>query len=189
MVLLSRKSIRCFMAASSGKPLTIEKLFIHYGPELTRFLNKKLKDKQRAEDITQDVFIRMQRIKNIGQLENPKAYLYRTAANLLIDEQRREKLHKVYCVEEQSAQAFENKNFSDCVTPEKILSAQQLILNFKQALDGMPANCRQAFLLHRVNGLTYSSIAKEMAVSVSSVEKYLINALKYCRRALDDDKS
>lgn len=169
---------------SSEKNITVEELFVHYAPELIRFLNQKLNNRERAEDIAQDAFIRMQRVRNLGQLKNPKAYLYQTAANLLIDEHRRERLSKAYLVEEQSS--INGGETFDSASPERLLSAQQQMKRFEQALERMPENCRQAFLLNRINGLTYSEIAREMGVSVSSVEKYLISALKYCRHVLID---
>ena len=52
------------------------------------------------------------------------------------------------------------------------------------AIDELPLKCRQAFLLHRNSGLSYSDIALELDVSVSSVEKYILQALKHCRAAL-----
>ena len=51
-------------------------------------------------------------------------------------------------------------------------------------MDALPERCRQAFLLHRVSGLSYNDIARELGVSVSSVEKYILQALKHCRREL-----
>ena len=44
--------------------------------------------------------------------------------------------------------------------------------------------CRQAFILHRARGMSYSDIANEMGVSVSSVEKCIIQALKRCRQEM-----
>jgi len=48
----------------------------------------------------------------------------------------------------------------------------------------MPFKVKQAFLLHRQSGLPYSAIAEQMQVSVSSVEKYILQALKQCRETL-----
>ncbi|MAZ89474.1 MAG: hypothetical protein CL693_17720 [Cellvibrionaceae bacterium] len=53
-------------------------------------------------------------------------------------------------------------------------------------MDDLPIKCRQAFLLHRVKGLSYNDIAHEMGVSVSSVEKYILQALKHSRAVLKE---
>ena len=64
------------------------------------------------------------------------------------------------------------------------LGARQKLDAINRAVDELPFKVKQAFLLHRQNGLSYSAIAKQMGVSVSSVEKYILQALKHFRLAL-----
>ena len=73
---------------------------------------------------------------------------------------------------------------ASAVSPEKILDAQEKLADIYRAVDELPFKTRQAFLLHRHTGLSYQQIAVEMDVSVSSVEKYILEALKHCRRRL-----
>ena len=165
----------------------LEELFQNHGPGLVRFLSRKMKSPEDAEDIAQNAFIRIQRVANSGELDNLKAYLYQTASNLAIDQLRREKLHHNYVNQEANKQLAQNENtssMSDHCTPDRLLSAQRQLKEIRKALDGLPVKCRQAFLLHRNKGLSYSEIAREMCVSVSSVEKYILQSLKTCRKAL-----
>ncbi len=53
-----------------------------------------------------------------------------------------------------------------------------------RALSELPVKCRQAFVMHRTHGYPYPRIAEELGVSVSSVEKYIIQALKHLRNKL-----
>ena len=66
------------------------------------------------------------------------------------------------------------------------MEAKQTLTFIYQSLEGLPQNPRQAFILNRAKGLTYPEIAKQMGVSVSSVEKYILEALKHLRSALAD---
>ena len=72
----------------------------------------------------------------------------------------------------------------DTASPEQILSGREKLDRIYAAIDELPEKCRQAFLLHRSSGLSYNDIAQELGVSVSSVEKYILEALKHCRQAL-----
>lgn len=166
----------------------LEELFQNHGPGLIRFLSRKMKSPEDAEDIAQNAFIRIQRVANSGELDNLKAYLYQTASNLAIDQLRREKLHHNYINQETTKHLSQDETSSpsnaDQCTPDRLLSAQRQLKEIRLALDSLPVKCRQAFLLHRNKGLSYAEIAHEMCVSVSSVEKYILQSLKSCRKAL-----
>lgn len=165
----------------------LERLFANHATGLVRFLSRKVRSREDAEDIAQNAFIRIQRLAESGELENPKAYLYQTAANLAIDQLRREKLHHGYLQSEITKQmASGDEALVNYCTPERLLGAKTQLNAIESALSQLPLKCRQAFLLHRTKGYSYSDIAREMGVSVSSVEKYILQALKHCRKALED---
>ena len=75
----------------------------------------------------------------------------------------------------------------------QIIGAREKLSAIYSAVDEMPLKVKQAFLLHRSSGMSYNDIAEEMQVSVSSVEKYILQALRHCRSRLaahfpaDDD--
>ena len=77
------------------------------------------------------------------------------------------------------------ESLTDIASPEQIVSGREKLARIFAAVDALPDKCRQAFLLHRSSGLSYGDIAKELGVSVSSVEKYILQALKACREALE----
>ena len=174
---------------SKHSPNRLEQLFATHAQGLVRFLKRKVNSPEDAEDIAQNAFIRIQRLAEQGELDNPKAYLYQTASNLAIDMLRREKLHQNYVQQTISKEQFSDEEFSsvtDYCTPERLLTARGELDAIRQAMDELPIKCRQAFLLHRVKGLSYNDIAIEMGVSVSSVEKYILQALKHSRRTLKE---
>ncbi|NIB42718.1 sigma-70 family RNA polymerase sigma factor [Pseudomaricurvus alkylphenolicus] len=176
---------------ANNKHNRLESLFANHAKALVRFLKRKVNSEQDAEDIAQNAFIRIQRLAEEGELENPKAYLYQTASNLAIDMLRREKLHQNYLQQTFSRDQLADEEYSsltDYCTPERLLSARRDLDNLQQAMNELPLKCRQAFLLHRVKGLSYSEIAKEMSVSVSSVEKYILQALKHSRKLVTGEE-
>lgn len=165
----------------------LEEVFTSHAQGLVRFLYRKVKNWEDAEDIAQNAFIRIQRLTLTGELDNPKAYLYQTASNLAIDKIRREKLHTAYVQSEMiDTSAGIQPVETDTYCPERQLQAREQLSKVESALEQLPHKCRQAFMLHRVRNLSYNDIAQEMNVSVSSVEKYILQALKHCRKCIKE---
>jgi|TARA_R100000005_G_scaffold81020_1_gene48340 RNA polymerase sigma-70 factor (ECF subfamily) len=108
------------------------------------------------------------------------------ATNLAVDQLRRRKLHLQFMHgERQQSEDGEAPDINgSAASPEHILGAREKLGLIMAAVDELPVNVRQAFLLHRRNGLSYGEIADAMQVSVSSVEKYILQALQHCRKRL-----
>ncbi|GAB1265757.1 sigma-70 family RNA polymerase sigma factor [Aurantivibrio infirmus] len=163
--------------------LVLAALCKEHSSSLVRFLTRRLKSREEAEDIAQAAMLRIHNLAPSKSLENPKAYLFQIANNLAIDSIRRKELLKRYIDLEYKQQS--DSTDQDCgISPERIVAAQQQLRLIDSAIAQLPPNCRHAFLLHRRHGLSYSEIAKSMDVSVSSVEKYILQALRQCRKSL-----
>lgn len=166
----------------------LEVLFREHAQQLVHFLKRKVGSQEEAEDIAQNAFIRIQRLAETSEMDNPKAYLYRTASNLLVDTKRRHKLEENYKHATQTADQFtehEASRFCNAISPEQLLIAKSELETVNNAIKSLPNNCRQAFLMHRLNGYSYSDIAEIMGVSVSSVEKYILQAIRHSRKVLN----
>lgn len=178
----------------NNKDQFIAELVAQHGSALEKYLARKLDSPEDAAEVAQDAFLRLHRMEQPENLDNARAFLFQVASNLAIDQLRRRTLHFRFLKKEKSlAQGGEpfDSNAS-AVSPEKILDAKEKLADIYRAVDELPFKTRQAFLLHRHTGLSYQEIAVEMDVSVSSVEKYILEALKHCRRRLatyypDDD--
>jgi RNA polymerase sigma-70 factor (ECF subfamily) len=150
---------------------------------LVRFLSRKLGSIDDAQEIAQDAFLRLHRLEHADDLDNARAYLFQVASNMAIDQLRRRKLHARY-LEDEGARQLEETGPRDPGTPEELVAARQQLGLIYRAIEDLPLRCRQALMLHRVRGLSYTEIACEMGVSVSSVEKYILEALRHCRQHL-----
>jgi RNA polymerase sigma factor (sigma-70 family) len=171
------------MAADTGT--FFEKLFEDHNDGLLRYLTRKLNSSEEAEDIAQNAYIRIQALKELPPMENSKAYLYQVASNLIIDQKRREKLHTRYMQGEVlKRQAVGEFGAVDAESPEALLVAQRELESMQEVLNALPEKARRAFMMHRRDGLSYSDIANELGVTVSSVEKYILQALKHFRKRL-----
>jgi RNA polymerase sigma-70 factor (ECF subfamily) len=77
----------------------------------------------------------------------------------------------------------------NCLTPEDELDMQQRVQNLADALAALPPRCREVFLLHRMENLTYSQIATHCGISVSTVEKHIARACSLIDANIDADSA
>lgn len=170
----------------TDKDRFIAGLVSDHGVALEKYLARKLGNPEDAAELAQEAFIRLHRLEQPENLENARAFLYQVASNLAVDQLRRRQLHYKYLNVEKGL--AENGEWQDPnaagASPEQIVGAQEKLAAIQAAVDELPFKVKQAFLLHRQSGMPYSAIAEQLQVSVSSVEKYILQALKHCRRRL-----
>ncbi len=124
-----------------------------------------------AEEIVQDVFLRLM----AGEIvPRGGALLTRMARNLAIDRIRRR------AQRDASARDVTGVHPDGIPSSETMLEARQELRDLVRLLEGMPARRRRALLLWRLNGMPQAQIARELGVSLSTVEKELHAALETC---------
>jgi RNA polymerase sigma-70 factor (ECF subfamily) len=126
----------------------------------------------------------MHRFQQSSELDNARAFLFRTANNLVIDQIRRDKVHDKYLSSEMLPEQSDENEDKFAPSAERTASAAQELDKIYQVVDKMPVNVKRAFLLHRGRDMSYSEIAAEMDVSTSMVEKYISGALKLLRKEM-----
>lgn len=152
-------------------------LYADYKDELLRFALRKLGGEDDAEDIVQDTFQNIMGIENPETIENPRAYLYRTAQNIAFNRQRQSGRHRDYlasCDDDEVSIPLERK-----------VIAQKSLDHVERALKALPELARHVFFMSRIEGKTYHDIANELEISVSSVEKHIMKVLKKLRNDVE----
>ena len=156
-------------------------LFRRHAGGLRRFL-KRRQGAGEAEDLVQDGFLRLLQNDGAGTLANPAAWLYRTCANLAADR------HDYHCVRD--AVHVETERLDELpdetADPAARFAQRQQLQRVWVALLGLPAPCRQAFLLNRLEGMSQRAIARHLGIGEKTVERHVLRALAACRQALDD---
>ena len=153
---------------------------------LRRWVSKKLGDDETAQEIVQESCARVWNYARENAINAPRALLFKTAANLTANEhQRRRRWRWVQPISGNDA-GEEIDIACDAPTPERISIDRDRYAVSLAVIDAMPDKIRRAFVLSRFEDLTYREIADRMDVSVSSVEKYIIEAIRTLKDALDD---
>jgi len=148
----------------------------HYYRELVSFLSARLGNRQAAEDVIHDAYLRVLERNEPEQIENPRAFLYRTAMNLVIDRHRR---HLVRKAEPLEVLDLDERWHSPA--PSQSMQMNQRLALMQRALDELSAPCRDSFLLRKLDGMSHQQIAEHLGISRSLVEKHIVNAMKHCR--------
>lgn len=165
------------MAESSRVGVPVESLVARYAGPLRKFFRARLYNSQDAEDLVQEVFCRLSERAETFQIENPEAYLFQTAANLLRDRARRDHTRASATRElaEQAKISFEE------LSPERVLLGRRKVEELTRALMELPERTRAIFLLHRFEERKYGEIARQLGISTSSVEKHMMDAIRHLK--------
>jgi RNA polymerase sigma factor (sigma-70 family) len=157
-------------------------LFEKHQADLRRSIAARFgKIRHEAEDIVQDAFHNLLRAQNLEELENPRAYLYQTAANLALNRIRKHRHHNQYL--EQQGVVIEEDEMDD-LGPERQVMARRDLASLEQALMKLPEKYRRTFLLSRMQDKSYKEISQLLGMPESTVEKHIIKVLKHLREHL-----
>lgn len=145
---------------------------LQYGPALRRYFLRRAEAAD-ADDLVQDVFLRLQARGADSEIENVEGYLFRTAANVLAT--RHQKATWPWGAQEPVEEA---EDLADELSPERILISKQAIGLIVSALDDLPPRSAQAFFLVRFEHLSQEAAAKRMGISVKAVEELMRRAFR-----------
>lgn len=152
---------------------SLNQVFDTHKQALLGFISKRLDDPAMAEDLMQDLYLKLQN-KDYQDIQYPKAYLYRMANSMIIDEQRRQARYL------DSAEIPEEQ-VDPQSTPENRLQEAQKQALVNAAVQELPEKTKDVFYLVGMGRQNKRDVASQLDISVNMVEKHLRKALEYCR--------
>ncbi|WP_210641562.1 RNA polymerase sigma factor [Pseudomonas sp. Tri1] len=145
---------------------------------LLAWLRRNVACAQRAEDLSQDTFVRLLGREELKAPREPRAFLVAIAKGLLFDYFRRAALEQAYLSELMLIPEAEQPSVEE----------QQIILedlkHIDRLLGQLSSKARAAFLYNRLDGLGHAEIAERLGVSVPRVRQYLAQGIRQCYIAL-----
>ncbi len=152
---------------------------------LVRWLAQKLGDAETARDIAQSAYLRVWRYAHREGVDNLQALIFKTAANLAANEFRARKRRGFLGAEPRGDSPDPaNQVADDNPSAERMVIDKEALNGCLAAIGDLPPNARRAFIMSRFEEKSYRDIARELRVSESSVEKYIILALKKLRESI-----
>lgn len=158
----------------------VTRLFQEHNEALIRFLALRLRSQQEAKEVAQEAYVRLLKLDQPGAVGFLRAFLFKTAANLAVDRIRHEQMARRVVRESKFFEALSGQP-----TPEQFATDAQELKLAEHLIDELPPKCRRAFLLHKVYGLEFADIAKQMGLGERMVRTYVCRAILYCRTGLD----
>jgi len=168
---------------SLSAPVTVDTLAQRFGPVLLQFFQRRVRHKQEAEDLTQEVFVRLMRRGNVTDLNDVRGYLFETAANTLNDHLRKRRSRQGAHHEPFDAELHGSKDFAT----DHVLIGAETLTRASRALLELPERTRTIFVLRRLEGLQYQDIAHRLGVSLSLVEKQMARAVAYLSQRIREE--
>lgn len=151
-------------------------LYHRHRGELLAYLSRRVRCRDTALDLLQDVFVRVMN-SPLGEVSNVRAFLFRIANNLSTDHGRRTQVRGIN-------DDRELDHLTDPNSPERSTVAGNTLSHLHSLIEALPSPTREVFLLARVEQLSYKEIATRLAIDVRAVERHLNKALALCAEAL-----
>lgn len=166
----------------NGDMLAFDRVYELYSHKLFSFAFKILKNEAEADDIVQEVFVRIWESRyKLGDYKLLNSYIFTIAYNNSIDLIRK-RINNTKYLEHLKNSAVIN------ATPNVIsqIEFNELNIQAEKLIANLPERQKQVYLLHREEGLTYPEIAERLGISKNTVENHMVKALKYLRQNMDN---
>lgn len=147
---------------------------------LMRYLTRVWPNCAEVQDLRQDVYVRVYESAARSRPVTPKAFLFATARNLMIDRLRRERIVPIDFTEDLEALNV----YIDEISPERRLGAREELQRLVQAFDALSDKCRDVMWLRRVEGLSQRATAARLGMHEGAVESQLARGVRALAQAV-----
>jgi RNA polymerase sigma-70 factor (ECF subfamily) len=144
-----------------------------YFEPLLKFLRRKGRSREDAEDLIQEAMLRLHVYGQTVAVTNEEAFLRQAVRNLSIDQHRRERQRTDVAIEELRSR---NALIATESTPEELLQAEQRLVGIRAVLDAESRRTRDIYFAHRA-GYSYAEIAQHLGISHMTIKRHIARAL------------
>ena len=146
---------------------------------LRRMLEARAGDSADADDLLQDLFVKLAAIKVQEPIADAEAFCFRLAYNLAADRRRstirRRRREDVWGVE--TGTFVGTTPVLSGPPADEAFASRQELKAVLAVVERLPSRSREVFRIHKLEGLSYAETARRLAISVSAVEKHMMRAL------------
>lgn len=156
--------------------------FLRNQVPLRSFISRYTISTNDIDDVAQETFLRAYKAEQKKKIDQPKAFLFRVAKNLMLSEFGR-KSRKV-------TDYIEDYEISDVLLEDESLEenimAQQKLGIYCEAIASLPPQCRRVVLMKKVYAMPHKEIARRLDITISTVEKHLTKGVRHCNGVIAD---
>jgi RNA polymerase sigma factor (sigma-70 family) len=165
--------------AGGKRAAQVVALFREHNAALVAFLRARLNSHADAQEVAQEVYLKLLSLDEATRIDSPRAFLFRAASNLAVDRLR------MRMVRANAPLDPDSDDWHVTPIPEQHASAVEQWSRLRQALDELPPKTSRAFVMHVVDGRDFATIARDMKLSERMVRYHVANALAHCRERRD----
>lgn len=161
------------------KPHWVDELASPEGVRLIATVARWMGRSQDADDLAQEVFLRLLRMKDQASIRDTRAFAFRVAYNVL---------HEWHALARNRYQ-YDSDELEELPIPDQAFGSifsKQRVTRLDEALMALSPKCRAVLLLSRRDNMTREEVAKHLGISVGMVKKYLSQGLSVCERYFND---
>ena len=127
------------------------------------------------DDVIQEMYARLAALDTVEDIRNPRQYAAQAAVSIALNMSRHARVVPMIAVGD-----FEELGLtSPEPSAERAITAREDLRELRASLQALPAPCRKAFLMRRVEGLSHKEIAERLGISTKTVEKYMARSVRF----------
>ena len=157
-------------------------IYEQYYDELIKYLYYRSGIMDLAEDIVQELFVKLWEKRDLIKRETLKSFLYTMASNMMVNHFKRRKV--MYNHQNQ----ITKNQITEYKSPHFILEEKEFENKLNKIISALPDGYREVFLMHRIDEFTYQEIAIRLNIGVKAVEKRMSKSIKIIKEQLISKK-
>lgn len=157
-----------------GRADWLARYILPHEPLLRAWLGRQSWPGIDTDDLVQESYAVLASLAQVDHIDNPRAYLFRTAHSLALQQVRRARIVSIQAVADLEGLEVA----AEAPLQDRVLSDRQELQRLADAIAALPARCGEVFRLRKVDGLSQRAVAQALGLSESTVEKHMGKAVR-----------